>query len=76
MASLGILKGIFGGAPAAPAAPVDNQLVASFGTTSLGGNTLPQNMVEIPAYRGLAASSFRPHLSSLWFLQLYRLWTF
>ena len=63
MASLGILKGLFGGAPAAPAAPVDNQLVASFGTTSLGGNTLPQNMVEIPAYRGLAASSFRLHLS-------------
>lgn len=44
-------------------APVNDQLVASFGSITLNAGLQPQNMVQIPNYNGLPYSSFRIHLS-------------
>ncbi|MEM3265762.1 MAG: hypothetical protein QXH07_07395 [Thermoplasmata archaeon] len=43
--------------------PVNNQLVASFGSIALNSNLQPQNMVQIPNYNGLPMSSFKISLN-------------
>lgn len=67
MATLGLLNGILNKnkivAPSVTASPVNEQLVASFGSISLGANISPQNMIEIPNYNNLPISSIKLHLS-------------
>lgn len=69
MASLGLLSQIqnsFSGtksSTAVNAPPVNEQLVASFGSIALGAAQAPQNMVQIQNYNGLPMSSLKLHLS-------------
>ena len=69
MASLGILSGIQNAINKTPASaavnapPVNEQLVASYGSIALGSGPAPQNMVLIQNYNGLPMSSMKLHLS-------------
>lgn len=70
MASLGLLSGLqksigktVASAPAISAPPVNEQLVASYGSIALGAGPAPQNMVLVQNYNGLPMSSMKLHLS-------------
>lgn len=66
MASLGLLNGLLSGSKlgnSVVAPPVNEQLVASFGSIALNANTQPQNMVLIQNYNNLPMSSMKLHLS-------------
>lgn len=66
MASLGLLSGLLNktaASSAVSAPPVNEQLVASFGSIALGAGPAPQNMVQIQNYNGLPMSSMKLHLS-------------
>lgn len=69
MASLGLLGGFFNKGvsgvitPPVNTPPVNEQLVASFGSIALGASPAPQNMVQIQNYNGLPISSLKLHLS-------------
>ena len=66
MASLGLLNGLLSGSGLSKtvvAPPVNEQLVASYGSIALNSNTQPQNMVLIQNYNNLPMSSMKLHLS-------------
>lgn len=65
MASLGLLNGLLSGSGLSKtvvAPPVNEQLVASYGSIALNSNTQPQNMVLIQNYNNLPMSSMKLHL--------------